>query len=94
VYNNIIDDFVIGLDSKNITFNYLAGDANCNGSVSLADALAILQYTANESKYPLTEQGIINADVYCMGDGITPMDAFVLQLADTGMFDSLPYSYK
>ena len=35
----------------------LWGDANESGGVNVADAVAVLQYIANRSKYPLTEQG-------------------------------------
>lgn len=69
------------------------GDANCDNTISLADALAILQFVANEDKYPLSPQGLINADVY--DDGITAGDALLVQQHDVGMI-TLPepvYSY-
>ncbi len=59
------------------------GDANCDNSITLADALAILQFVANEDKYPLTDQGLINADIY--DDGITAGDALLIQQHDVGM---------
>ena len=76
--------------------NVRYGDANCDGRVTLGDVLAVLQYVANEEKYPLTEEGINNADVYLRGDGITSMDAVAIQEVDTGLRteDSLPVSYK
>ena len=45
------------------------GDANCDNTVSVADAVAILQYLGNKDKYKLTENGKSNAEVYNNGDG-------------------------
>ncbi len=60
------------------------GDANEDGKVNVADAVAILQYAANKTKYSLTPQGIINADID--GDeGITGMDAVTVQRVDAGL---------
>lgn len=67
----------------------LIGDANCDGKVSLADALAILQFVANETKYPLTEQGMTNAETYG-NDGITAKDALAVQMYETGEVSVLP----
>ena len=67
-----------------------SGDVNGNGKLDLGDALAILQYIANSSKYPLSEKAIKQADVYNTGDGITPMDALAIQQYDAGLIDSLP----
>ena len=60
------------------------GDANLDGDVSLADALAILQYIANANKYGLNDQAIANADCCGNGDGITANDALVIQQIDAG----------
>lgn len=73
-----------------VTAEKLVGDANCDGSVSLSDALLILQYVANATKYPLSEQGKINADAYGGNDGITAKDALAIQMLDAKMVDSLP----
>lgn len=72
---------------------YLAGDANANGRVELADALLILQHVANSKKYEISPQGVENADVYCKGDGITAMDALSIQKYDAKLLTSLPESY-
>lgn len=56
------------------------GDANCDGSVTIADAVAIQQYLSNAEKYPLSEQGIINADFD--GNGLTALDALEIQKMD------------
>ncbi|MBR5164210.1 MAG: dockerin type I repeat-containing protein, partial [Ruminococcus sp.] len=68
----------------------LWGDANCDGKVTVADAVAILQYVANADKFALTEKGKHNADVYNTGDGITSRDALSIQMYDANVIDSLP----
>ena len=62
----------------------LYGDANCNGSVELSDALAILQYVVNPNKFPLTDDGLKNADVDGES-GITASDALTIQMVDAGL---------
>ena len=71
------------------------GDANLDGNVSLADALAILQYIANANKYGLNDQAKANADCCGNGDGITANDALVIQQIDAGLYkqSDLPVSY-
>ena len=61
------------------TSNILYGDANCDGEVSLADAVIIMQSLSNPDIYSLSEQGKSNADVYNTGDGITSQDALTIQ---------------
>ncbi|HPY85021.1 MAG TPA: glycoside hydrolase family 9 protein [Ruminococcus flavefaciens] len=72
--------------------NIVYGDATCNGEVDLSDALLILQYVANSKKYPITDEGIKNADVFNRGDGITAMDALSIQKLDSKQITSLPES--
>ena len=55
----------------------LYGDANCDFEVDMSDAVLIMQSIANPSKYNLTAQGSINADMD--GDGITSGDALAIQ---------------
>ena len=66
--------------------------ANLDNDVSLADALAILQYVANAKKYPLTPVALSNADVYNRGDGITGNDALTIQKLDAKVISELPYT--
>lgn len=79
-------------DSVNTATKYMSGidlsvlrtgDANCDSTTTLADALLILQNSVNNQKYPITKEGEFNADVFETGDGLTPMDAFVIQQWDT-----------
>ena len=60
----------------------ILGDANSDSNITVADAVAILQYLGNTDKYPLTPQQKINADCYNTGDGITPNDALAIQQYD------------
>ena len=62
--------------------NSVDGDANCDGTTSISDAVAVLQFLANSEKYPLTEQGIFNADTGF--DGITGLDAAYIRMTDAG----------
>ena len=63
------------------------GDANCDETINLADAVIILQYIANADKFGLngsdpnhiTAQGIKNADCNLSRDGITAADALSIQ---------------
>ena len=60
------------------------GDANEDDKITVADAVAILQYIANQTKYPLSDVGFANAD--CDGEvGITGGDAIAVQKADAGI---------
>ena len=65
----------------------LWGDANCDGTVNLNDAVAILQFVALEAKYPLTDQGRVNADVVDNGaSGVNATDALAIQMTDAKLF--------
>ena len=70
------------------TSEIVMGDANCDGIVSVADAVAILQSIGNADKYALTPQGKINGDVDGV-PGITANDALFLQRVDAGL-EKLP----
>lgn len=66
------------------------GDANTDGNVDLNDAVAILQYVALAQKYPLSEQGMKNADCFNPGDGISGKDALAVQMVDAKVITALP----
>ncbi len=63
------------------------GDANCDGELSMADAVTIMQYISNPDKYGengtdknhITEQGKKNADITGENDGVTNADALAIQ---------------
>lgn len=60
-----------------------AGDANCDGQLGISDVIRVMCYTSNKLKYPISEQGLINADVYQRGDGVNSLDALEIQKAIT-----------
>ncbi len=68
---------------ENVT---IIGDANCDGKVTVADAVAVLQYIANAEKYPMSEQARFNADIDGE-EGITGGDAIAIQKIDAGIWD-------
>ena len=74
------------------------GDANCDGSVGLSDAVIIMQALANPSKYgvegtdknKITEKGWTNADCSDVGDGVTNKDALAIQKYMLKLINKLP----
>ena len=66
----------------------LKGDANVDGKVTIADAVAILQSIANKDKYELKPQGKVNGDVDGTA-GITANDALTIQKFDAGAITKL-----
>ncbi len=70
--------------------NIRYGDANCDGTVTMADAAAIFQSLGNPDKYALSEQGFTNADCSNPGDGVTPADGLAVQKLNAGLIDALP----
>lgn len=77
----------------------LYGDANCDGLVSIADAVLIMQVLTNNDTYgvggssenAISKQGALNADCCSPGDGITSKDAFVVQMRIANIIKELPY---
>jgi hypothetical protein len=74
-----------GNDKPEVT---LKGDANVDGKVTVADAVAILQSIGNKDKYALKPQGKINGDVDGVA-GITGSDALRIQMLDAGKITEL-----
>ena len=64
------------------------GDANVDGSVTIADAATIFQSLSNPDKYILSKQGANNADVVGDGDGITVIDGLAIQAANAQLIES------
>ena len=67
----------------------LYGDANEDGNVTVADAVAILQFIGNKDKYQLGKDGKRNADVDGV-PGITANDALVIMKYDAKVVVQLP----
>lgn len=57
----------------------LRGDANLDGSVDIADVVAVASYVSDSEKNPLKPQGMINGDVQGDGNGINANDALAIQ---------------
>lgn len=70
----------------------LWGDVNGNGKVELGDAILIMQSLSNPSKYIISDQGRVNADVSESGNGITNADALSIQKYCLGLISFLPES--
>lgn len=68
----------------------LIGDANVDGKVTVADAVAILQDLGNPDEYQLKPQGRINADVDKKVVGVSPGDAYAIKQLDAGVINELP----
>lgn len=74
------------------------GDANCDGDITLSDAVLIMQSIGNPDSFAaggtdlsaITEQGMINADCYLPGDGVTNLDALAVQNHCLKVIDKLP----
>ncbi len=74
------------------------GDADCDGTVFLNDAVLIMQAIGNPDAYgvggsdkrAITKQGIENGDVYDPGTGLTNMDALAVQKYLLHILDKLP----
>ncbi len=64
------------------------GDANNDGSISIADATAILQALGNSDKYKLSVEGAANADVIDNGGGLSVADALAIQAVDAKLVDA------
>ena len=75
------------LGSENGNTKY--GDTNEDGSINVADVVGVLQFVANQSKYPLTDQGRINADVDGV-PGITGDDAIYITKYDASVITKFP----
>ncbi|MCM1314641.1 MAG: dockerin type I repeat-containing protein [Alistipes senegalensis] len=63
----------------------LLGDANEDGTVTIADAVLIMQALSNPDDFQLTPQGAANADIVGDGDGVTVADALRIQEMEINM---------
>ncbi len=70
------------------------GDANGDGEVNMADAVAIMRFQADPDDYQLSAEGKDLADVFLRGDGVTNMDALSIQKFEAGIVTELPESYQ
>lgn len=73
------NDSLINEGSSSDTELYCSGDVNCDGVVDMADAVMIMQYLSNPSKFPISDCGRINGNVSESGYGITVSDVTAIQ---------------
>lgn len=71
----------LGGETTDTPSDVMYGDSNGDGTVSIADAVIIMQTLSSSDTYNLSEQQDINADVVD-GNGITTMDALAIQAAE------------
>ena len=84
------------------TSKIVRGDANCDGTIDMGDAVLIMQSLANPNKYGLdgtdskhiTSQGQLNGDVDVSVKGITSNDALRIQEFLLGKVKELAPSIK
>ena len=68
----------------------LYGDANCDNMVDISDVVLTKLWLINSDKYGMSSQGIINADVQKVGNGININDIVVIQQYSLKLIDTLP----
>lgn len=68
----------------------LYGDANLDGSVDIADAVAIAAFVGDSDNNKLAASGLINADVHGSKNGVNANDALAIQQYLAGIVKSLP----
>ncbi|MDD6346085.1 MAG: endo-1,4-beta-xylanase [Oscillospiraceae bacterium] len=68
----------------------LYGDANVDGSIDIADAVAIASFVGDSSTNELTEKGLVNADVHGGKNGVNANDALAIQQYLAGIVKALP----
>ena len=66
------------------------GDANADGKVDVADVVAVAAYVGSAENNKLTDEGLKNADVQGIGDGVTANDALAIQQYLAGSLKELP----
>ncbi|MDE5945867.1 MAG: hypothetical protein K2G63_00970 [Oscillospiraceae bacterium] len=57
----------------------LWGDANNDGTVDVADVVAVAAYVGNPEANRIMQPGLLNSDVHATGNGITADDALAIQ---------------
>lgn len=66
------------------------GDADLSGEIEIADAVKIMCYLTDPGNNPIEPQGMINGDVYQVGDGLSVQDALSIQKYLAQIINALP----
>lgn len=67
----------------------IKGDVNNDGSVEIADVVALASYIGDNQNNPLTSDAIIAGDVQNTGDGLTSGDILMIQQYIAGIISEL-----
>lgn len=70
--------------------NIRYGDANDDDKVDISDVVAVMCYAASPEDAPLSETGLINADVEQVGNGVNASDGVSIQKFLVKLIVSLP----
>ncbi len=68
----------------------VAGDANCDGTTDIADAVLVKCYLINSKNYSITAKGAANADVQGNGNGLNAQDSLAILRYALKDIDKLP----
>ena len=80
---------VTNVDTTVETYSY--GDANADHDITIADATLIMQWLADSDTYKISDIGRECADVESHGDGVTALDALIIQKFLVSSVTRLPY---
>ena len=66
------------------------GDANCDKTVDISDVVLLKSWLINSEKYSVSKQGLANADVQNVGNGINSNDIVAIQQFALKLTSKLP----
>ena len=82
--------FTVNAAGSSANNSTLYGDANTDGVVDISDAVLIAQYVKNPDKTYISKQGLVNADVFNVGSGVTIDDANTIKKYIIDLISELP----
>lgn len=85
-----VDDELVWGEEPASDGNILYGDANLDGNVDIADAVAVSAYVGDSGNNSLEPQGILNGDVQASGNGLNANDALTIQQYLANVIKKLP----
>ena len=68
----------------------LYGDANCDKKVDISDIVLLKSWLLNSSRYSVSKEGLANADVQEVGNGVNNNDIVAIQQYSLKLIDKLP----
>ena len=85
-----VDDKLVWGKEPPSDLTILYGDANLDGNVDIADAVAVSAYVGDSENNSLEPQGILNGDVQGDGNGLNANDALTIQQYLANIIKTLP----